>query len=280
MPARSRWEDRVVRGVLASERLPKKLASRRLPAKVAYGSRAILHGFWLGVLSDAHLAALDERYYARENVYRTNEWNEQGLLPWEDEIVTEHFPEGRVAVLACGGGREVLGLRRRGYDAVGYESHPDLVDFAQSFLASHGHPSSVQPADRDEFPSDAGHCAGVIVGWCAYSLVRPGSRRIALTRAIRAHLDSGGPLLLSFFERTDDNRETRLTRSCANVFRRVRGRTPVELGDTLAPNAVHFFSQAELEGEAEAAGFEVVTHRQTSHIGRGVSYAYALLRAR
>jgi hypothetical protein len=120
----------------------------------------------------------------------------------------------------------------------------------------------------------------VIVGWCAYSLVRPGSRRIALTRAIRAHLDSGGPLLLSFFERTDDNRETRLTRSCANVFRRARGRTPVELGDTLAPNAVHFFTRAELEAEAEAAGFEVVTHRQTSHIGRGVSYAYALLRAR
>src|SRR5437588_587651 len=101
-------DDRLVRAALASAEVPRLLAR---------GSRGLLNGVWLGVLSDDRLRALDERYYARSDLYRTSEWNERGLFWWEREAVSEHFPrEGTIAVLACGGGREVLALREGGYD--------------------------------------------------------------------------------------------------------------------------------------------------------------------
>src|SRR5687768_14260267 len=97
------------------------LATTRLPELQAQAARGAINGFWLGVLSDARLRALDEAYYEGEWAYRTAEWNERGLFGWEQAVVDEHFAGlERIAVAGCGGGREVLALRARGFDAVGY----------------------------------------------------------------------------------------------------------------------------------------------------------------
>ena len=263
--------DRIVSAALASAELPKKLA---------YGTRAVINGFWLGALSDEQLCALDERYYAREPIYRTSDWNEQGLFDWEEKLVHEHFPrDGTLVVLGSGGGREVLALRRDGYDAVGYESHPELAAFADEFLTAHGHPSRSHHVARDSFPDDTGECGGVIVGWAAYSLIHGRDRRVALLRSARAHLPRGGHVLVSFFEQRRGDREARVTRTLANGLRRLRGAGPVELGDTLRPNLIHVFNPAELTDEASAAGFDVVAHEITQELEASMQYAAAVLTA-
>lgn len=264
--------DRVVRAALVTA---------KVPILLAHGTRTVLNGLWLAALSEDDLRALDEHYYDDAGSYRTAEWNEQGLFPWEQRLVDEHVPcDGRVVVLACGGGREVLALRRGGRDAVGYEPHPALVAVAQQTLAAAGHPGCVHPVGRDAFPSGAGPCAAVLVGWGAYSLVHTSARRTALLRDAHAHLEAGAPVVLSFFERPESHREVRWTKAIADVGRRLRGAAALELGDTLSPNAVHLFTRAELADEATAAGFDVAAHGAIGEAEGSITYAAAVLRSR
>jgi hypothetical protein len=255
------------------------LASARIPHALERASRGVLAGLWLGVLSDDGVHALDERYYDSEAVYRTPEWNERGLFPWERAFVDRHLERGgRVVVLACGGGREVLALLEDGFDAIGYEPHRALAAYADGLLASRGHPGRVHEAPRGGLAHDTPACDGVVVGWGAYSLVRGRAARVRLLADARARLPSGGPVLLSFFETPRHGRGLRATRRIADAMRRARGRAALELGDTLAPNLVHVFTPDQLADEVAAAGLELADHRHVGEADASVSYAAAVAR--
>ena len=254
-------------------------AGTKVPERLARGSRSIVSGVLLGLLNDAQLRALDERYYSETELYQTPAWNERGLFPWEQDLLQDHFdPGGRAVVLACGGGREVLALLRSGYDAVGFESHPALAAFGDAFLASKGYPDRIAHVARDSFPADVDACDGVVIGWGAYSLVHGRARRIALLQQTRRHLVGRAPVLLSFFERLRDHREARWTKAIADTVRRVRGAERIEMGDMLAPNLIHSFRDDEIALEAASAGFEVVVHRPISDIDATMSYGSAVVR--
>jgi SAM-dependent methyltransferase len=256
------------------------LASAGIPPRLMRGTRAAINGVWLGLLSDASLRLLDERYYDDSVVYRTDKWNEHGLFDWERDLIDEHFRRcHRIVVLACGGGREVLALLDEGFDATGYEPHPALVRCAHRFLAAHGHESRVHPAPRDEFPQAAGPADGVVVGWGGFSLIHGRARRIALLSEARRRLPPGGPVLLSFFARPSDGRELRMTKAAATSLRRLRGRPPAEVGDTLAPNLVHVFTRTRLAEELRAADFELAAYRVIGPADETTSYASAVVRA-
>lgn len=258
------------------------LATNRLPGLLEQASRAVINGVWLGLLDDARLRRLDETYYDGEPEYRTREWNERGLFPWEEELVATHF-EGctRVVVTSCGGGREVLALSRAGFDAVGFEPHPALASYAAQLLADHGVVDAAHPVGRDAFPADRGPWDGAVVGWGAYSLMHTRARRVAFLAQARPHLVPGAPVLLSFFDRAADGRELRWTAAIANGLRRVRGdERPLELGDTLAPNLVHVFTKDELAGEVDAAGFDLRSYGVTGRAENGVRYAAAVIERR
>jgi hypothetical protein len=257
------------------------LAAARAPGLLAHGSRAAINGALLGLLSDDSLRAVDERYYDTEGVYRTPDWNERGLFDWERQAVEEHFGDGgRIVVAACGGGREVLALLDAGFDAVGYEPHFGLALYGRELLQERGHPDRIHLWRRDEFPSAAGRCDGVVVGWGAYSLIRGRERRVRFLAEARRHVPDGAPVLLSFFDRAADGREVAFTRAAANALRRVRGAEAVELGDTLAPNFVHVFTRAELAAELAAAGWELGEHRLLGDADGGTRYAMAVAHAR
>jgi hypothetical protein len=248
-----RWQNALVQGTFAST---------AIPPRVLHVTRGAINGLWLGLLSDAGFRLLDERYYDDAAGYRTDEWNERGLFDWERDHVAKHFERGnRVLVLACGGGREVLALLNEGFEATGYEPHPALVTYAREFLAARGYESHVHPAQRDEFPPAAVSADGVVLGWGAFSLVRRRARRIALLSEARRRLPAGGPILLSFYARSSDSRELRMTKAAASGLRRLRGHPPAELGDTLSPNFVHIFTRPRLAEEVRAAGLELADYR-------------------
>jgi hypothetical protein len=239
----------------------------------------VLNGVWLGLLSEAGLRALDEGYYDGEYAYRSDEWNERGLFDWEGELVAAHFPGGgRVAVPACGGGREVLALLGSGFDATGYESHPVLAGYGRDFLAGRGHPDRVRPVARDRFPEAAAPCDGIVVGWQAFALLHGRERRIEFLTGARGSVEAEAPVLLSFFARDGDSRELRWTAAIANAIPGAR-RPAVELGDTLAPNRVHVFSRAEIEAELSAAGFALAEYRTLGRADENTMYAAAVGRA-
>ncbi len=249
----------------------------QVPRLLAAGARTLVNGAVLGALSELELAALDLRHYDAASLYRTAGWNERGLFDWEQQVLDDHFGScRRVVVLAAGGGREVLALLGRGIDAVGYEPNASIATFGAELLASHGYEGRLRPSGRDEIPPEAGRCDGVVVGWGAYSLVIGRARRVELLGAIRSHLADGGPVLVSYVERQPLDRELRWTAAVANALRVVRRAERVELGDTLAPSAVHLFDRAEVADELATAGFGVVAHLAIAGLDESSRYGCAV----
>jgi hypothetical protein len=242
---------------------------------------AVLDGVWLGAFDREGLAALDETHYARlidrargsAFSYSDETWNTSGLQPWEAVAVDGHFPPGgRVVVTGAGGGREVLALLERGFDAVGFEPQPDLVSAGRGILGRRGAGDRVHHAPRDAFPAQAGPADAVLVGWGSYMLMPGRARRIAFLGSARAHLPEGAPVILSFFVRSAAERDYDRLAAVANLVRRLRRAERVEVGDALRPNYVHLFTREEIAGELHEAGFTLVAYRAEP-------YGHAIARA-
>ena len=235
-------------------------------------ANALFDGFWLGMLDRDSLAQFDELHYdtRRERVgggaaysYDDDRWNLRGLSDWERAAIEDHFPSsGRIVVTGAGGGREVLGLLGRGYDAVGYEPHPRLVQAGSALLERRGHGQRLFVSRRDAFPAEVGACDAVVVGWGSYALMSGRHRRVEFLRGARASLPAGAPLLVSFFTRDGGERLLTTVSRTANVVRRVRRAEPTDVGDALSPNFVHLFAEEELTNELKAAGFVVQEYRR------------------
>jgi ABC-type multidrug transport system ATPase subunit len=225
-------------------------------------------GLWLGLLDRDALARLDEAFYTggrdvldgRAFSYTEEQHNLSGLQSWEEAAVDAHFPAGgRVVVTGAGGGREVIALLDRGFDAVGYEPNAALVSAGSALLERRGHPGRLRACERDAFPADAEPCDAVVVGWGSYMLIPGRMRRIAFLQAARRVLPDGAPLLCSFFVRPGGGRYFKTVSGTANVVRRLRRGEPAELGDAVGHNFVHVFTREEIASELAAAGFRMLS---------------------
>lgn len=242
---------------------------RALRARVALIRRfgQEVDGLWLGLLDDAAIAEFDELHYTRTQEYFSgrkakyvdDDWNDQGLFEWERKVLADHFPpSGPIVVTSAGAGREVIGLLKEGYDAVGYEPNAGLVESGAALLAARGHAGTLHQSGRDRYPEGAPACESIMVGWGSYTNMRPRASRVAFLRTVREHSPQGGRVLLSYMgRRPGDEEHERIARRAATVRRLLR-RDPPEIGDALQPNFVHRFTEAEVHEEIREAGFDIV----------------------
>jgi hypothetical protein len=70
--------------------------------------------------SDEFFGIYNDLVYARKQSY---DWATKGLAPFEERVISRHFPAppGAVLVGAAGGGREALALARQGYRVVAFD---------------------------------------------------------------------------------------------------------------------------------------------------------------
>jgi hypothetical protein len=217
-------------------------------------------GIWLGLLSRAHLEAVDELHYHGSSTYNGEPHNLRGLMDWEEAAIGGFFGgRTRLVVLGAGGGREVLALERRGFQVDGFECNPALVEFAGGFLPRHGAVGTVRFLPRDTTPAEGGY-DGIIMGWGSYMLIAGRARRIEQLRRLRALVPEGSPLLLSFFTRPDVLLKLKAEYRVARVIRRLLRREPPEFGDDLIPMYIHRFDVAEIRAEMAEAGFRLARY--------------------
>jgi hypothetical protein len=249
--------------------------------KALAATRACFVGFWLGVLTREDIHAIDKEYYTRskkdlpgEINFHSKEYNRSGLWEFEKRALAEHFADcKRLLVIAAGGGREVLALQRMEFQVDGFESHPDLVAVANRLLREEGAQANVRLIPRDSAPNTGDVYDGIIVGWGAYMLVQARQRRVALLQQLRAQSQAHAPILISFFVRpSESSRVYDLCAFTANVIRGALGREPVEPGDWLTPDYVHYLTQDEVASELSEGGFNLV-HYDTSGYGNAVGVA-------
>jgi hypothetical protein len=248
--------------------------SRRLFERSVIAARSVLVGIGLGLLDRQALHAIDELYYHRQRKYHDESYNLSGLLPWEADVIERHFQGCRSVLLTgAGAGREAIALEQRGLEVAAFECHPELVHFGNELLARRKFKSRIVLAPRDECPPDAPICDAAIAGWASYMMIQPRTVRIRFLQQLQVRLPNDAPLLLSFFARDFDAQHWRLAATIANGFRRIRRRSRTEVGDDLAPNFVHYFSEAEIAAELEAGGFRMVEFSKSDYphaVGRAV----------
>lgn len=235
--------------------------------------RACVNGIWLGLLRREELLEVSRTYYSQHDKYGNDRYNQSGLWNWEARLIDCYFSgRRRLLVMGAGGGRELLALARHGFEVDGVECNPSLVRSAKVLLATEGVRSTVRIAPPDTCPPIGTIYDGLVIGWGAYMLVQGRQRREALLVSLRQQCAPSAPLLLSFFTRPANAQRYRVIAGTANILRRFTGGEPVELGDDLEPEYVHYFTRDEIAEELWATGFDLV-HFDDKGYGHAVAIA-------
>ncbi len=154
----------------------------------------------------------------------------------------------------------MLPLAAMGYDVVGFDPSPPLVDFGNHLLTATGTAGTLLHSRASDVPEGLeGPFDAVHFGWGGISHVRWRGTRVAMLRSVRALCADGAPMLISFLTRPPDSRRFHVARSVATAVGRLRGdRRPIELGDTVDGSFDHYFTFDEMESELTDAGFTTV----------------------
>ncbi len=253
-----------------------EVADRWLNRLVRF-TNAMHEGFWLGCLNADELNAVTAERFDQSQYYASTEHNLSGFFEWEKSVLDRFFrPGSRILVAGAGGGREVVALRKAGFDAEGFDCSLPLVRASEQIFDRLGESRYVTFCEPDSVPPGPRIYDGLIVGWAAYTHIPTKARRIAFLQALNQRALPNSPLLISFFARHSSSSDEALVHGMARLSRFfLRGRKePLQLGDSIRfARFVHSFTSEEVEAELRTAGFRVEYHGEEDHLGYTVGIA-------
>jgi hypothetical protein len=264
--------------VPANRHARRKLRLQRLSAHLITTlfqcARAAQAALWLGVLQGDDLQDATDLYYNSTTIYASQEYNLLGLHSWERSAVEQWFPEhGRILVTSVGGGREVCGLAKLGFDVDGFEHNEKLAGPTARWLEGQGIRARIFSSAASDVPALEGPYDGVLVGWASYMHIAHREHRIAFLKKLRAAVKTGAVVILSFYTREESSWEYRWVAWLANRIRGLLlGKATVEVGDWVEISFEHYFTRVEIETELRAAGLRMA-HYSTMDYGHAVGIA-------
>lgn len=255
-------------------RLRLQKLSARLITILFQCARAGQAALWLGLLEGDSLHDATDSYYNSTTIYSTQEYNFLGLQAWERLAVEKWFPaHGRILVTSMGGGREVYGLAKLGFQVEAAEPNEQLAAHASRWLESQGIQARISASDYSEVPELEGLYDGVLVGWASYLHIPGRANRVAFLKKVRAAMKPGAPVIVSFYTREQGSYEYKWVAAMANLIRRLCfGKATVEVGDWVELSFEHYFTGVEIEGEFLAAGLRMAQY-STMDYGHAVGIA-------
>ncbi len=145
---------------------------------------------WL--VDDETAAAVTTAGYERMAHYRQDWHQDLGLFDFERAAMDAWFPTApaRVFVPGCGARRELVALSADGYECIGADPAPGLVEAARRRLPG----VTVEVAALGAGPVEGADA--ILVGWGAWGHVLTSRNRVAILRRFRAACD--GPVLISW----------------------------------------------------------------------------------
>ncbi len=208
----------------------------------------------------------------------TNAWEESscreshilsGLMPSESALYARFLKPGdRILVVGCGSGREVIALLKLGYHVEGLDVAPRTIVLARQMLEQEGLQAELYTGPIEDVAL-SGSFDAFVFSWFCYGYIPQFETRIGMLRKLKAHLNPGGRILLSYVPADPPPRSLpiRLTRL---VTRLTRSDWRPELGDVVGPASgrwrcidyEHQFADGEFEKEARAAGLAVGFHER------------------
>ncbi|MFZ0278814.1 MAG: class I SAM-dependent methyltransferase [Candidatus Sulfotelmatobacter sp.] len=237
---------------------------------------AMHEGFWLGCLGADELNAVTAEHFDQSKYYASTEHNLSGFFGWEKSVVDRFFQRGsRILVAGAGGGREVLALRKAGFDAEGFECSVPLVRASEQIFERLGESKYVTFCEADGVPEGPRTYDGLVVGWTVYTHIPTKVRRVAFLQALKQRALPGSPLLVSYFAQSRASEDVLVYRTARLWRLLLRGRTePLEVGDRISyARFVRSFTSDEVEAELRAAGFRRAHHGAEGDLGYTVGVA-------
>lgn len=239
---------------------------RRLMLKVFMTIAGFFKTFSAGFLAVAWgISRREELVHLIRNYWDSNRSEKEegyvlgGLSRWEEALCETHLlPGGKVGLIGCGGGRDIIGLVRKGYHVEGVDLSPEMIRVAQGYLARAGVEARLYCGDICDFEFPDGLYDAFIFSNLTYSFIPGSSRRVELLRRIRSRLSSEGCIILTYSFRKEERQDNRLTRTARWVAKMTRNPKPPEEGDHLSMHGsfYHPFTHEEIAGEIKSAGHE------------------------
>ena len=195
--------------------------------------------------------------YERSDIFSIAEQNQE-LFDWERRVIERHFPRGpgKLLVAACGGGREMAVLARKGWQVAGFDPVESFLVTARE-LVPENRKLALERADFATFekrleaveahkPYDV-----FLFGWGSFSHVYEETERLRLLQAAR-RLCPTGPVILSWVESPEIWEERRLWREKLKHFQWGARFS----GDVYDPSIgmIHDYSEREIFRFAERTG--------------------------
>lgn len=146
--------------------------------------------------ADACLAGVMEKYNRQAEARQYSVIALTGLDPFELEIVQRHVkPRGRILDIGCGAGREAVGFSRLGFQAVGIDIAPHMIEAATAHAAREGLAITFRIQSVTELAEPAGTFDGAY--WPdSYYHVPGRALRVETLRRIARALTPDGVLIL------------------------------------------------------------------------------------
>jgi SAM-dependent methyltransferase len=184
-----------------------------------------------------------------------------GLFGWEEPFVRRFLkPDDRILIVGSGSGREVIALRRDGYNVEGLEPAATAAELSREIMKKAGVEARVRIGGIETVELD-GAFDLFIFSWYCYSYIAHRATRVAALRSARAHLAPGGRIILSYIVGEPIPKHLPVTVAALAARVTDAGWTP-DKNDVLSfePGGLHFehhFAPGEVEDEAREAGLKV-----------------------
>jgi SAM-dependent methyltransferase len=247
-----------VRGLLTTPLTALGLAFARASTVCTYAAA--------GTLTLDGLRRQAQRDWRDFGVTQTEQDIAAGLFAWEKDFYLPFLkPSDTILVVGCGSGRDVLALLEMGHRVDGLDPVVQCLALAEQRLAARGLRATLiaGPVETTRIPS---RYDIAIFSWFCYSYIPVRARRVAALARMKACLEPGGRIVISYLRAEPLPRRAlwRLARLTAAL---TRSDWRPEYGDVFTArhdnHCLHFehrFRADEIEAEAAAAGLAVVFH--------------------
>jgi SAM-dependent methyltransferase len=153
-------------------------------------------------LSRRHeIAGLVRKHWDSERNTKKPGFSSAGLTRWEEELYRGAIPAGgRVCLIGCGSGRDLIGLAQNGYRVDGVDFAPEMIHSARINIREAGIKAGliygdIRTVDLPAEPYDA-----FVFSAYVYSLIPGRPQRVEILRKIRSRLSAKGCIVITYQE--------------------------------------------------------------------------------
>ena len=208
-----------------------------------------------------------EGYSADEKIEFYRDRLREGLRRWEDAIISAHMPlPGRAVIVGCGTGRESFALEALGWDVVGVDITPRMVEVARAEGRARGSRAQFLLTDGtlDDVVVDQPVDAVTLWAQVLNNVVGARGRSRVLANVHRL-LRPGGVVSLSVHDR--DRTLPRIEPERLVSVDEPEPGDVITAYDVTGPSYNHYVTEAELRSMLEKAGFVDIEVSHTDELG-------------